>query len=318
MDSTCIWLCGTQALRLGLDLGQSAPDMGKIETDFSGWLEPRAEPAAAVEGTSSQAPARLSRSLGWYVTFLVLAAAAFLGIGYFTGADAIAGTARFAWNALVIAGNGLLRVAGGFLALVAKGIGWRRLSRLSTAILSVGLGYSGSVLLSDSGVRRAKGWTGKIRRVLMLVRQRWLALHVVGKLAIVAALIASQLYLHSLLVLFPIAFLVPVVRRLWVQTADLVFGSWYWRTFGQVHRAVVRFLKTMLGVREVIGATRLLRLRYLYAWRLWKHDPRYRCPETNRRVISLAEPIRLWRRGELDRYVGRPLLRGSRSQPASL
>ena len=57
-------------------------------------------------------------------------------------------------------------------------------------------------------------------------------------LTIVAALIASQLYLHSLLILFPIAFLVPIVQPLWVQSADLVFGGWYWRTFGQTHRSV--------------------------------------------------------------------------------
>ena len=79
-------------------------------------------------------------ALGWYITFIAIAITAFVGIDYLTGADAIAGTARFAWNAIVIAGTGLSRVAGGFLALVAKGIGWRRLSRLSTAILSVGLG----------------------------------------------------------------------------------------------------------------------------------------------------------------------------------
>lgn len=278
--------------------------MGKFETSF--------EPAAAVVEPSSAAPARLTHSLGWYATFLAIAITSFVGIDYLTGADAIAGTARFAWNAVVIAGNSLLRVGGGFLALVAKGIGWRRLSRFSTTILSVGLGYSGSVLLSDRSVKRAKGWTGKLRQALMVVRQKWLAVPLIGKLAIVVALISSQIYLHSLLVLFPIAFLVPVARRLWVQSADLVFGNWYWRTFGETHRAVVRFLKKMFGVREVIGGTRLLRLRYLYAWRLWKHDPRYRCVETNRRVVSLIEPVRLWRRRELDRYVGRPLLSGGK------
>jgi hypothetical protein len=258
-------------------------------------------------------PVRLTSTLGWYITFIAIAVVAFIGLGYFADADAIAGTARFAWNAIVIAGNGLLRVAGGFLSLVAKGIGWRRLSRISTAVLSVGLGYSASVLLSDSGVKRAKGWTGKLRQALMMVRQRWLSLPLIGKLALVAALITSQLYLHSLLVLFPIAFLVPVVRRLWVQTADLVFGGWYWRTFGQTHRAVMRILRGMLGVRQLIGATRLLRLRYLYAWRLWKHHPRYRRPETNKRIIDLVEPFRLWRRGELDGYVGRPLLSGGKT-----
>lgn len=285
--------------------------MGKIETGV--------ERAAAGVGPSPQPSTRLNGNLGWYVTFFAIAVVAFLGLGYVTGTDAIAGTVRFAWNAVAIAAQGLLKVAGGFLALVAKGIGWRRLSRLSTTLLNIGAGYSASVVLSDDGVRRAKGWAGKLRRALMLARQRWLALPLLAKLATVVGLIASQLYLHSLLVLFPIAFLVPVVRRLWVQSADMVFGSWYWRTFGPRHRAVVRFLRRLFGVRQLIGAMRLLRLRYLNAWRLWKHDPRYRNPETNKRIVSLMEPIRLWRCGELDGYVGRPLLRGGKTahRPAS-
>jgi hypothetical protein len=278
--------------------------MGNTETGF--------EPVVATVAARSLRPAGLTRSLGWYIAFFAIAAAAFVTLGYFTGVDAIAGTARFAWNAAVVAGSALLKISSGFLALVAKGIGWRRLYRFSTAILNVGIGYSGSLLLGDARVKRTRGWTERLKRVLIQMRQRWLALPLIGKLAIVAALIASQIYLHSLLVLFPIAFLVPVVRRLWVQAADVVFGSWYWRSFGSTHRVVARFLRGMFGVREMIGATRLLRMRYLYAWRLWKHDPRYRCQETNRRRISLAEPLRLWRQGGLDGYVGRPLLSGKR------
>ena len=263
----------------------------------------------ALAGPSSPTP-RLTKSLGWYASFLTIAIVAFVVIGHYTGVDAVAGTARFVWNAVVVAANGLMRAAGGLLALVAKGIGWRRLIRLSTAILSIRMGYSGSLLLSDTGLKRAKGWTGKLRNLLMLLRQRWLSLHLTWKLGIVAALIASQLYLHFLLILFPVAFLLPAVRRLWVGSADLVFSNWYWRTFGPTHRSVVHFLRGMFGLREMIGVTRLIRLRYLCAWRMWKHHPRYRCAETNRRIVSLAEPIRLWRRGELDGYVGRPLLCG--------
>ena len=53
--------------------------------------------------------------------FLVIAVVAFVTVGYLTGVDAIAGTARFAWNAIVLAGSTLLRIAGGFLTLVANG-----------------------------------------------------------------------------------------------------------------------------------------------------------------------------------------------------
>jgi hypothetical protein len=194
--------------------------------------------------------------------------------------------------------------------LLAKGVGWRRLSRLGGAIAGIGLGYSGAVLLSEGRLKRARGWTGKLRLVLARVRQRWLSLHLGWKLAIVVGLIASQLYLHFLLILFPIAFLVPAVRRLWVQAADTLFGAWYWRTFGPAHRAVVASLRRQPGVRHVIGGARLTRIRYLRAWRLWKYDPRYRDAETGKHEVSFIEPLRLWWRGDLDGYVGRHLLGG--------
>ena len=76
---------------------------------------------------------------------------------------------------------------------------------------------------------------------------------------------------------------------------------------------VVAALKGQPGVRHVIGWVRLARIRYLCAWRLWKYDPRYRRPETGKREVSFIEPMRLWWRGELDEYLGRPLL-GSRSR----
>jgi hypothetical protein len=196
------------------------------------------------------------------------------------------------------------------LALLAKGVGWRRLSRIATALAGVGLGYAGGVFLSDNRLRRAQGWSGKLKVAFATLRNRWLGLHLAWKLGIVAALIASQVYLHFLLVLFPIAFLVPVVRRLWVQVADLAVGRWYWMHFGRIHRTVVSFLRRLPGVRHLIGWSRLSRIRYLRAWRLWKYDPRYRRPETGKHVVDLIEPMRLWWRGELDGYVGRRLLCG--------
>ena len=54
---------------------------------------------------------------------------------------------------------------GGLIMLLAKGVGWRRLSRLGGAIAGVGLGYSGGVILSDRGLKRARGWTEKLRLV---------------------------------------------------------------------------------------------------------------------------------------------------------
>jgi hypothetical protein len=255
------------------------------------------------------------RSVGWYATFAVLAIAVFAAVYAFTGDSAVAAAARFLWNALVFLVNGVIRLFGGLTLVLAKGVGLRRLSRLATLLTGVGLAYAGGLILSDDKLKRAQGWRGKIKAAATLASRRWRGLHLAWKLAIVAGLIASQLYLHFLLIVFPIAFLVPVVRRLWIQIVDLVFGSWYWRTFGHLHRAAVAALESMPGPRHAIGATRLWRIRYLCAWRLWKYDAAYRDPETGEREVSFAEPVRLWWRGRLDRYVGRPLLAGRRREP---
>ena len=251
------------------------------------------------------------RSIGWLITFVALVAGSSLGVYYFTGQDAIGAATRFLWNTLVFVVNGLIRALGGLTVVLAKGVGLRRVSRLATLLTSVGLGYAGSVILSDAKLKRAHGWRGKLKAAVTMARNRWQRLHLIWKLLIVVMLIASQVYLHALLIVFPIAFLVPVVRRLWVQIADLLFGNWYWRTFGRIHRSAVAALEALPGWRQLFGAMRLWRIRYLCAWRLWKYDPRYRLPDTSARLISFAEPLRLWWRGDLDRYIGRPLLAGA-------
>jgi hypothetical protein len=252
------------------------------------------------------------RGRGWYATFCALALLLTVTVGYFTGLDAVAATSRFLWNATALITNGTIRAAGALLLFLARGIGWRRLARLATATMGVGLSYSGGILLSERQLRRAKGWTGTLSVLLAQTRNRWLGLHLAWKITIVALLIASQVYLHFLLILFPIAFLVPVVRRIWVRTADMALGSWYWRAFGHTHRAVIAHLRTTPGARELVGAVRLARIRYLRAWRMWRYDPRYRHAATGKQIISFIEPMRLWWRGELDDYVGRPLLCGPR------
>lgn len=272
---------------------------------------PSPSPVARRARRAARGEARLERrGVGWYVTFIAIAVVLFVGIGIVAGVDAVAASARFLWDLLALVANGLMRALGGLVMLLAKGVGWRRLTRIGGAIAGIGLGYSGGVILSERRLKRAQGWTGKARVFLARLRQRWLALHLGWKLAILVALIASQLYLHFLLILFPIAFLVPVVRRAWVQAADMLFGSWYWRTFGPTHRAVVASLRHQPGVRHVVGGVRLTRIRYLRAWRLWKYDPRYRDAQTGKHEVSFIEPARLWWRGELDGYVGRHLLGG--------
>lgn len=256
----------------------------------------------------------MGKGISWYATFGFLIIASFIVIYALTGMDALGAAARFVWNGLVFAANGILRAVGGLLQLLARGVGWRRLSRLGSAVTAVGMGYAASVVLSDENVSKARGWREKVQSAVQVTRAKWQALPLGLKLFIVVALIASQVYLHVALILFPIAFLVPVVRRLWVGAADAIFGGWYWKTFGHWHRSFASAMKALPGVRQAVDGTRLARLRYLSAWRLWKYDPRYRDPENGGRRVSLIEPLRLWRRGELDGYVGRPLLSGQRDR----
>lgn len=254
---------------------------------------------------------------GWYATFALLIVVAFLAVYALTGQDAIGAAGRFLWNGVVLVRNVLVRSAGSFLQFLARGIGWHRFSRLLSAGASVGLGYAASVIVSDGTVRKAHGWQAKLRATVGIARTKWQDLPLPLKIIVTVCLLASQIYLHLLLIVFPIAFLVPVVRRVWIRAADMLFGSWYWKTFGAAHRAFVVTVKRLPLVRVLVGAVRLTRLRYLCAWRLWRYDPRYRTAD-NIRNISFVEPWRLWWRGELDRYIGRPLLAGRVPTPAPL
>ncbi len=256
----------------------------------------------------------MRKGKGWYGAFALLLVISSVTVYAVTGQDALGAAGRFLWNGLVLAANAVLRTGGSILGFLARGIGLRRVSRLFSALATVGVGYAASVVVSDATVIRTRGWRGKLQAGIGRAREFWHDLPLVVKLIVVVGLIASQIYLHFLLVVFPIAFLVPVVRKLWVRAADLLFGSWYWKTFGAAHRALLAALKRCPPVRIAMQWARLQRLRYLYAWRLWRYDPRYRNPGGNTRRVSFVEPLRLWLRGELDGYVGRPLLSGRRSQ----
>lgn len=250
------------------------------------------------------------RTVGWSLTIVAMAIAVFVAVDYWTGYDAIGAASRFLWNGSVFVWNSVVRLFGGVAATFARAFGVRRVARLTAAIAGVGLGYAGSVILSDAKLKRAHGWRGKLKAAITIARKKWHDLHLVWKLAFVAALIASQVYLHFLLIVFPIAFLVPVVRRAWILAADTLVGSWYWRKLGRWHDRVAATLRRMPVYRHGVAALRRTRLRYLCAWRMWRYDPRYRDPATGHHSVSLLEPVRLWWRGDLDRYVGRPLLAG--------
>ncbi len=251
------------------------------------------------------------RTRAWIVTFVTMVVVVFVVVDYYTGYEAIGAATRLLWNGVAFVANAAVRMSSGLVSAMARVLGMRRLGRLAAAFAGVGLGYAGSVLLSDAKLHRARGWRGKLKAAVTIMRNKWDGLHLVWKLAIVAALIASQVYLHFLLIVFPIAFLVPVVRRVWLMVADDLVGYWYRTRLGRLHRAMVARMERTPGYRRVVEGGRLLRMRYLCAWRMWRYDERYRNPKTGGRSLSVIEPVRLLRRGELDRYVHRPLLRGS-------
>ena len=94
-----------------------------------------------------------THSLGWFATFAALVVTAYLAIHYFTGEDAVGAATRFVWNALAFAVNSFIRLFGGLAVVLAKGIGVRRVSRLAKLLTGVGLGYAGSIILSDNLIR---------------------------------------------------------------------------------------------------------------------------------------------------------------------
>jgi hypothetical protein len=254
----------------------------------------------------------MRKGTGRFVTLASLVVLSFLAIHYLTGVDALGLAGRLTGRSIAQFGATLVRVAGGLLQVLARGIGWRRLSRTVTTVAGIRLGYAASVVMSDDKVGKARGWRSNLRSLPRVFRARWRRLPLLLKLSVVAALIASQAYLHFLLILFPIGFMVPIARRVFVMITDRLVGTWYWKFFGTFHRTCMRRLRGVPGVRHIVEGRRLLRIRYLCAWRLWRHDPRYRDPVTNKRRRSLIEPVRLWRHRELDAYVGRPLLSGRR------
>lgn len=262
--------------------------------------------------------------ISWIAMLLVITGVIIAIDVYFVETHYIGATARFLWNALVFALQSLARSLEASLALLFR----RRATRILTGIFSaIGLMYVSHIILTDSQVRKAYGWREKVRLGARIVatrlRSEWIDLHFVLKCLIVVAAISAQVYflpsIAAWFVLFPIAFLVPPLLWLWRTVsgwvADTFFGGWYWRKLGRTHRTAMNFMRAIPIIREVRGAWRIARMRYLTAWRMWRYESCYRIAKDERRRISLFEPLRLWWLGELDRYIGRPLLAGHQAWP---
>jgi hypothetical protein len=233
-----------------------------------------------------------------------------VGVSFLIDVNTIGATGRFAWNAAIAA---LLLSARGWDTVLAYVLR-RRIWRIASFFTTIGLGYSGNVILTQAQMARAKGWHGTFRGGITRLRRRWNALATIWKCLIVALLIAAQIallpVLSQYLLLIPIGFLIPIVanatRRTYAWMADSLIGVTYRRYCGPVHRAAVRKARTLAFLRGMRGGVRLIRMRYLCAWRLWKYDPRYRDP-SGELWVSVLDPFRLWRERKLDRYVGHPL-----------
>jgi hypothetical protein len=249
---------------------------------------------------------------------LVLILAAVVALGLLMDVNTIGATGRFAWNAAVAALIASARGLDTVLAYVLR----RRIWRIAAFFTTVGLGYSGNVVLSQAQLERAKGWRGTLRRHAGRVRRRWNGLATPWKCLCVAVVIAAQITLFPVLseyvLLIPIGFMIPLValgtRRLYAWLADSVFVATYRRYFGTTHRALARKARALAPLHAARGGIRLMRMRYLAAWRLWKYDPQYRDP-SGELWVSMFEPIRLWRQRKLDCYIGRPLFARRRGQP---
>jgi hypothetical protein len=254
-----------------------------------------------------------------WVFSLLLILAVLIALGFLLDLNTIGATGRFAWNALVATLLASARGLDTILAYVLR----RRIWRLAGFFSTVGLGYAGNVVLTHAQLERAKGLRGRLRRHAGQALAHWNALATPWKFLCVAAAIAIQLTLFPIIseyiVLIPIGFMIPFVaqgsRRLSAWVADSIFAATYRRYFGATHRAAARKLRTVSMLHALRGGVRLLRMRYLAAWRLWKYDPRYRDP-SGELWVSVFEPIRLWRARKLDCYISRPLL-GRRCGPGS-
>ena len=125
---------------------------------------------------------------GWYVTFVLIAVVAFFALSAVTGQEALAAALRVIWNGFALVANLIMRGLGSLLSLIARGVGWRRLTRIANVIGGIGLGYAASVVFDDEKVRKARGWRGQLRAAIGVAKAWWQNLRLIWKLVIVAVL----------------------------------------------------------------------------------------------------------------------------------
>ncbi len=212
-----------------------------------------------------------------------------------------------------------VQTLGRTLEVLAQLILRRRAWGITSIFTSVGLEYIGRFFLSEAHYAKLHALLKKVRLIAERLGKWWQKLSILEKILVATAFVVFQFVampaIAEYFVLLPVGFLVTpfviVMQRIYSMMGDMLIGRLYRRYCGHYHRAVVAWIERFEIGRRISDGKRLLRLQNLTGWRLWRYDPRYQ-KDGKRRRRSLLEPVRLWRRGELNRYRDRPLLSGGK------
>jgi hypothetical protein len=246
---------------------------------------------------------------GWNksrVIAIALLIAAIVLVDQMTGENAIGFTFRFLWGIIT--------------RFVIFAIHWSDILFLSVlrvrvfqwigALTMVQIGYIGRVIFNEHQMGKFSNWKGSMKEHVLWVKRLWRATPFLFKVAVVGLLIFGQMALLPRLsewvILFPMGFMLHGIESLYRRMFGKVANKAIDRVIADKHEELVDRIEWLDRLYTRCG---LWRLRYLTAWRLWKHSPKYRDPVTLKRKKSFIEPLRLfWRSDEsLERYIGKPL-----------
>lgn len=253
--------------------------------------------------TKAKAPRGWTKS---HIFAIALLIAAIVFVDIMTGENAIGFTFRFLWG--IIARFAIFFIHGFdvfFFAVLRV-----RVFQWIGALTVVQIGYIGRVIFNEHQMGKFSTWKDSMKVHAGRLKRLWRATPIVLKIVVVGLLIFGQMALLPRLsewvILFPMGFMLHGIESLYRRMFGKVANKAIDRVIGGKHEELVDRIEWLDRLYTKCG---LWRLKYLTAWRLWKHSPKYRDPVTLKRKKSFIEPIRLfWRNDEsLERYVGKPL-----------
>ncbi|RJR13356.1 hypothetical protein C4585_02245 [Candidatus Parcubacteria bacterium] len=251
----------------------------------------------------------------WLLATLVALGIVMVVVALTTDMNPIGVAISFLYRSLAY---GVMWVVNGFRQIALLFISRRAWATVS-ALASVGLWYALRVFLSDEHMKKFHGWRERFRQLLARASGWWNGLGTWKKIGLIVSIIYLQIVLlpvvSEYIVLFPVrtvaTILINIAKRVYGTLGETIFGALYRKYFGKIHNKVVHRARAIWVIQTVRGSRRYIRLQNLTAWRIWMYDPRYR-DGSGKRWRSLIEPVRLWRRGELEKYRRRPLLSGNK------